>query len=55
MEEKTGVELIWEWLDKHQIKKCIQDVTFNKINAKYYIDDKAIHFDSWKNVLNKVV
>ena len=55
VEEKTGVELIWEWLDKHQIKKCIQDVTFNKINAKYYIDDKAIHFDSWKNVLNKVV
>ena len=48
---KTGIELIWEWLDKHQMKKYIQDVTFNKINAKYYIDDKAIHFNDWENTL----
>ncbi len=48
---KTGIELIWEWLDKYQIKKYIQDVTFNKINAKYYIDDKAIHFNNWENTL----
>ena len=52
--EKTGVELIWEWLKKYQIDQYIADVTFNKINAKYYIDDKAIYFNNWESVLKKI-
>jgi len=51
---KTGIKLIWEWLEKHNINQHIEDVTFNKINAKYYIDDKAIHFDNWGDTLNKI-
>lgn len=48
---KTGIELIWEWLDKYGFKSYIKDITFTKPNAKFYIDDKAIHFDNWENVL----
>jgi hypothetical protein len=51
---KTGVELIWEWLEKHNLKKFISDVVSEKPRALYYIDDKAIHFKSWNNVLNKI-
>lgn len=48
---KTGIELMWEWLDKHGFKQYIKDITFTKPNAKFYIDDKAIPFNNWKNVL----
>tara|TARA_Y100000361_G_C11135838_1_gene331846 strand:- start:729 stop:1124 length:396 start_codon:yes stop_codon:yes gene_type:complete len=47
---KTGIELIWEWLEKHNIKQNIKDVTYIKPNAVAYIDDKAIRFDNWKNI-----
>lgn len=52
IEGKTGIELIWEWLDKHNMKKFIQDVTSEKPRALYYIDDKAIHFTDWDTTLN---
>ena len=48
---KTGPELIWEWLEKHDLKSCVEDVTYDKINALYYIDDKAISFNNWDNTL----
>jgi len=48
---KTGPELIWEWLEKHDLKSCVKDVTYDKINALYYIDDKAISFNNWDNTL----
>ena len=48
---KTGPELIWEWLGKYDLKSCIKDVTYDKINALYYIDDKAISFNNWNNTL----
>ncbi|MFW9871674.1 MAG: hypothetical protein ACFFG0_01140 [Candidatus Thorarchaeota archaeon] len=48
---KTGVELIWEWLKKYDFDKYIQDVTDKKPRAKYYIDDKAIYFSNWEEVL----
>jgi len=48
---KTGPELIWEWLEKHDLKSYVKDVTYNKINALYYIDDKAISFNNWDNTL----
>jgi len=48
---KTGPELIWEWLEKHDLKSCVEDVTYDKINALYYIDDKAISFNNWDSTL----
>ena len=30
---------------------AVKDITFTKPNAKFYIDDKAIYFNNWKNVL----
>jgi hypothetical protein len=51
---KTGVELIWEWLEKYNMKQFISEVVSEKPRALYYIDDKAIHFTNWNNVLNKL-
>ena len=48
---KTGSELIWGWLEKYNLKPYIKDVTYNKPNALYYIDDKAISFNNWSNTL----
>ena len=48
---KTGIELIWEWLDKYGIKENIKDVTYTKPNAVAYIDDKAIKFDNWNDMI----
>lgn len=52
---KTGEQLIWEWLEKYNISQYIKEVTSEKPRAKYYIDDKGIHFDNWKNVLDLVL
>ena len=51
---KTGTELVWDWLKKHNIDKYIKNVTYNKPNALFYIDDKAIHFNNWNNILDHV-
>ena len=51
---KTGVELMWEWLDKHNLKNYIDDISYEKPNAKYYIDDKAILFLNWEMVMGVV-
>ena len=48
---KTGSELIWEWLEKYDLKSYVKDITYDKINALYYIDDKAIRFENWNNTL----
>tara|TARA_R110001583_G_scaffold23328_4_gene86340 strand:+ start:981 stop:1370 length:390 start_codon:yes stop_codon:yes gene_type:complete len=52
--KKSGPKLIREWLDKHNISKYVEDITYDKINALYYIDDKAITFKNWDNILNKL-
>ena len=51
---KTGIELVWEWLEKYDIKKYIEDVTFTKPNAMAYIDDKAIKFESWEQIQSEL-
>ena len=48
--EETGVELIWGWLQKWNLHGYIEDVTYTKPNAKYYIDDKAIKFTNWNKI-----
>jgi len=49
--DKTGIELIWEWLDKYGFKDFITDITFYKPQAKAYIDDKAIKFENWADTI----
>ena len=51
---KTGTELIWEWMEKYDLSKYISDVVYSKPNAKYYIDDKAICFIDWNQILKTV-
>lgn len=51
---KTGSELIWDWLEKHNIQQYIKKVTSEKPRAIFYIDDKGIRFESWENTLNQL-
>ena len=48
---KTGTELIWEWLEKHNVKDCIDDVVWGKPNAIIYIDDKGYKFENWNDTI----
>jgi phosphoheptose isomerase len=47
---KTGVELIWEWLERHGLAQYVSKVSSEKPRAVAYIDDKAIRFESWGKV-----
>ncbi len=48
---KNGIELVWEWLEKHDVAKYIDSITSEKPRAVCYIDDKAIRFESWEQTL----
>lgn len=48
---KNGTELIWEWLEKWNLKQYISDVVWGKPNAMTYIDDKGIGFKNWRQTL----
>jgi len=45
------VSVIEEWLDKHQLSECFDEVTNTKIPARIYIDDRAYHFTSWEKTI----
>ena len=49
---KDGIELIWEWLEKHNISQFISDVVWGKPWAKIYIDDKGYRFENWDHTLD---
>lgn len=51
---KTGTELVWEWLEKHNMSKFVSKVTSEKPRAIAYIDDKAITFNNWSQCIEKV-
>ena len=51
---KTGQQLIWEWLCKYNLDQYIESVTHEKPRALFYIDDKGIKFESWKQVMEEV-
>lgn len=51
VDKKTGIQLIWEWLDKHNMKNMIKDVVWGKPWAKVYIDDKGYRFSTWEKCL----
>lgn len=48
---KSGIQLVREWLDDNGFKPYIEDVTAEKPRALAYIDDRAIRFSSWKQVM----
>ena len=48
---KTGMQLVSHWLQKHNLLKYISKITCEKPRAKYYIDDKGVHFTSWDQTL----
>jgi len=49
---KTGVQLIWEWLDKYGFSDYVKDVTAEKPRAVCYIDDRAVKFDDWTQTMS---
>ena len=51
---KSGTQLIWEWLEKHDLSQYISKVTSEKPRAVAYIDDKSIKFSNWDEILEKV-
>lgn len=44
---KTGMQLVKAWLRKWGFEPYVKEITCEKPRAQYYIDDKAIRFDSW--------
>jgi len=54
IDDKTGVELIWDWLEKYDLQKYISDISYEKPNAKYYIDDKAVRFFNWEMTMGVI-
>jgi len=49
---KTGEQLVWEWLQKHGFENYVSQVTSEKPRAYAYIDDKAIRFSTWSQLLD---
>lgn len=49
---KTGTQLIWEWLEKHDLAQYVSAVTAEKPRAVAYIDDKGIEFSNWETCLS---
>jgi hypothetical protein len=48
---KTGVELVWDWLETNNLSVFVKEVTAEKPRAVAYIDDNAIHFTSWSETI----
>jgi hypothetical protein len=51
---KTGVELVKEWFEKHNILDYIQGITSEKPRAELYIDDNGYRFENWSDTLKFV-
>ena len=51
---KTGTELVWDWLEKHDMAKFVSKVTSEKPRAVAYIDDKSFRFTSWEDCMSEL-
>jgi len=51
---QTGTELVWRWLEEHNMAQYVSGVTSDKPRAVFYIDDKAIRFDNWEKTFNEI-
>jgi hypothetical protein len=50
---KNGIELVKEWLEKNDLYQYVKEITSEKPRALVYIDDKAIRFTDWESTLNQ--
>ena len=48
---KTGTELVVEWLKKYGVMQFVKEVTSEKPRAQIYVDDKGYHFTNWDKTL----
>tara|TARA_R110000824_G_scaffold388363_1_gene583917 strand:+ start:138 stop:524 length:387 start_codon:yes stop_codon:yes gene_type:complete len=48
---KTGIELVEEWLDKHNILEYVSEITAEKPRAILYIDDNGYRHTNWVDTL----
>ena len=48
---KTGVELVKEWFERHNILDYIHDITSEKPRAELYVDDNGYRFENWSDTL----
>ena len=51
---KSGTEMIWDWLEKYNVKHFITDVVSEKPRATCFIDDKGIRFTNWEEKLTQL-
>lgn len=49
---KTMIQLVEEWLEKHNVRQYIKEVTSEKPRALVYIDDKGYRFTNWGSTLD---
>jgi histidinol phosphatase-like enzyme len=52
--DKTGTQLIWDWLESYNFKQYISDVVWGKPNAFVYVDDKGFTFKNWTDTLEHI-
>ena len=52
---KSGTELVWDWLKDHGMDKYVTKVTSEKPRAVFYVDDKAVQFTTWADVIKNVI
>lgn len=51
---RQTVDLIWEWLEKHNLSQFVSKVTAEKPRAVVYIDDKGLRFSNWQECLDNL-
>ena len=52
--DKTGTQLIWDWLESYNFKQYISDVVWGKPNAFVYVVDKGFTFKNWTDTLEHI-
>ncbi len=52
--DEQGRAQIINWLRRYGIDNLVEEITAQKPWAKYYIDDRAIAFDNWASVLERL-
>ncbi len=51
---KNGTEMIWDWLEKYNVKQYVTDVVSEKPRAICFIDDKGVRFVNWKDAFSQL-
>jgi len=51
---KNGTQMIWDWLEKHNVKQYVTDVVSEKPRAICFIDDKGVRFNNWEDTFEQL-